>query len=79
MAPHRSASQLWPKTAGILVFGTLVGLWLGHQDKGYQPCPTRPLWSLWYFNSRSKRPPYGAPHKIDPPRSLSPCDRDKLP
>ncbi|MBU2830035.1 MULTISPECIES: hypothetical protein [Acidithiobacillus] len=40
MAPHRSASQLWPKTAGILVFGTLVGLWLGHQDKGYQPCPT---------------------------------------
>ncbi|AEM48180.1 hypothetical protein Acife_2060 [Acidithiobacillus ferrivorans SS3] len=46
MAPHRSASQLWPKTAGILVFGALIGLWLGHQDKGYQPCPTSAMESV---------------------------------
>ncbi len=45
MAPHHSASQLWPKAAGILIFGALVDLWLGHQDKSYQPA-RRPLWSL---------------------------------
>ncbi|WP_298169160.1 hypothetical protein [Acidithiobacillus sp.] len=46
MAPHHSASQLWPKTAGILIFGALVGLWLGHQDKGYQPGPTSSMGSV---------------------------------
>ena len=46
MAPHHSASQLWPRTAGILVFGTLIGLWLGHQDKGYQPGPTSSMESV---------------------------------
>ena len=46
MAPHHFASQLWPKTAGILVFGTLIGLWLGHQDKGYQPGPTSSMESV---------------------------------
>ena len=46
MAPHHSASQFRPKTAGILVFGALVGLWLGHQDKGYQPSPTSSMESV---------------------------------
>ena len=43
--PH-SASQFWPKTAAILVFGTLIGFWLGHQDKGYQPGPTSSMESV---------------------------------
>ena len=46
MAPHHSASQFRLKTAGILVFGTLIGLWLGHQDKGYQPSPTSSMESV---------------------------------
>ena len=43
--PH-SASQFWPKTAAILVFGTLIGFWLGHQDKGYQPGSTSSMESV---------------------------------
>ena len=46
MTPHHSASQLWPRTAAILVFGALIGLWLGHQDKGYQPSPTSSMESV---------------------------------
>ncbi|MHB1494593.1 MAG: phage integrase N-terminal SAM-like domain-containing protein [Acidithiobacillus sp.] len=46
MVPHHSASQFRLKTAGILVFGTLIGLWLGHQDKGYQPGPTSSMESV---------------------------------
>ena len=46
MASPHSPSQFWPKTAGILFFGALVGLWLGHQDKGYQPGPTSSMESV---------------------------------
>ena len=46
MTPHHSASQLWPRTAAILVFGALIGLWLGHQDKGYQPGPASSMESV---------------------------------
>ena len=46
MASHHSASQFRPKTAGILAFGALIGLWLGHQDKGYQAGPTSSMESV---------------------------------
>ena len=46
MAPHHSASQFRPKTAGILVFGAMIGLWLGHQDKEYQPGSTSSMESV---------------------------------
>ena len=46
MAPHHSASQFRPKTAGILVFGALIGLWLGHQNKDYQPGSTSSMESV---------------------------------
>ena len=46
MTPHHSASQLWPRTAAILVFGALIGLWLGHQNKDYQPGSTSSMESV---------------------------------
>ena len=46
MAPHHSASQFRPKTAGILAFGALIGLWLGHQNKDYQPGSTSSMESV---------------------------------
>ena len=46
MAPHHSASQFRPKTAGILVFGAMIGLWLGHQNKDYQPGSTSSMESV---------------------------------
>ena len=46
MASHHSASQFQPKTAGILVFGALIGLWLGHQNKDYQPGSTSSMESV---------------------------------
>ena len=46
MTPHHSASQLWPRTAAILVFGAMIGLWLGHQDKEYQPGSTSSMESV---------------------------------
>ncbi|MBU2824717.1 hypothetical protein HF283_11495, partial [Acidithiobacillus ferrooxidans] len=46
MASHHSASQFRPKTAGILVFGALIGLWLGHQNKDYQPGSTSSMESV---------------------------------
>ena len=46
MASHHSASQFRPKTAGILVFGVLIGLWLGHQNKDYQPGSTSSMESV---------------------------------
>ena len=46
MASHHSASQFRPKTAGILAFGALIGLWLGHQDKDYQPGSTSSMESV---------------------------------
>ena len=46
MASHHSASQFRPKTASILVFGALIGLWLGHQNKDYQPGSTSSMESV---------------------------------
>ena len=43
MPSLRSTSYFWTKTASILAFGALIGLWLGHQDKNYQPSPTSAL------------------------------------
>ncbi|WP_414039785.1 hypothetical protein ACJU26_11505 [Acidithiobacillus sp. M4-SHS-6] len=31
--------QIWTKTLGIIVFGAFIGVWLGHQDRHYQPGP----------------------------------------
>ncbi|OCX70022.1 hypothetical protein A6M27_00885 [Acidithiobacillus thiooxidans] len=40
MITHHSTLQLWTKTMGIIVFGAFIGVWLGHQDKHYQPGPS---------------------------------------
>ncbi len=39
MTTHHSALQIWTKTLGIIVFGAFIGIWLGHQDRHYQPGP----------------------------------------
>ncbi|PKY10420.1 hypothetical protein B1757_10010 [Acidithiobacillus marinus] len=31
--------QIWTKTLGIIVFGAFIGIWLGHQNRHYQPGP----------------------------------------
>lgn len=42
MTLHPPAPKPWLKTAAALVFGALIGLWLGHQDTGYWPGPAFP-------------------------------------
>lgn len=40
MKTHHATLQFWSKTLGIVVFGAFIGIWLGHQDKGYEPSST---------------------------------------
>lgn len=36
---HTYHLQIWTKTLGIIVFGAFIGIWLGHQNRHYQPGP----------------------------------------
>ncbi|MBN2679748.1 hypothetical protein HHS34_009060 [Acidithiobacillus montserratensis] len=43
---HTYHLQIWTKTLGIIVFGAFIGIWLGHQDRHYQPGPDNAMTSI---------------------------------